>query len=240
MSSRKRSASGAANTTPPAPVEVVDAVVSEVLHDVDGVPDEMVPFGADCAGSYEGVPGPEDAEDAGDADAGDEGDADAGDEGDADAGDEGEDEKVAVGPATVKRGKWKTGGKAGGGEPLPPAAPKEKQPLYKSRFTSVEIADQIYDAAHCFTQGWQPKRVRDHLRETYGITNISVLESRCREARGVLLRDISAIDKRELVAQVSTVMFEVMKQAMEKGQGNNVVGAARLLLEQAGLVGRKQ
>ena len=230
MSSRKRSASGAANTTPPAPVEVVDAVVSEVLHDVDGVPDEMVPFGADCAGSYEGVPGPEDAED-------------AGDEGDADAGDEGEDEeveKVAVGPATVKRGRWKTGGKAGGGEPLPPAAPKEKQPLYKSRFTSVEIADQIYDAAHCFTQGWQPKRVRDHLRETYGITNISVLESRCREARGVLLRDISAIDKRELVAQVSTVMFEVMKQAMEKGQGNNVVGAARLLLEQAGLVGRKQ
>ena len=140
----------------------------------------------------------------------------------------------------MKRGRWTTGGKAGGGAPLPPTAPKEKAPLYKSRFTSIEIADQIYDAAHCFSQGWQPKRVRDHLREKYGITNISVLESRCREARGVLLRDISAIDKRELVAQVSTVMFEVMKQAMEKGQGNNVVGAARLLLEQAGLVNRKQ
>ena len=237
MTSRKRSAAGASNTSAPAsdanaPVDAVPVEVSEVLHEeVKGAPEELVPFGADTAGDYEGVPGPEDADDCGD---------DAADVEGEEAGGEEVVEKVPVGPATVKRGRWTTGGKAGGGAPLPPAAPKEKAPLYKSRFTSIEIADQIYDAAHCFSQGWQPKRVRDHLREKYGITNISVLESRCREARGVLLRDISAIDTRELVAQVSTVMFEVMKQAMEKGQGNNVVGAARLLLEQAGLVNRKQ
>ena len=240
MTSRKRSAAGASNTSAPAsdanaPGDAVPVEVSEVLHEeVKGVPEELVPFGADTAGDYEGVPGPEDADDCGDGAA-----DDAGAEGEEVGGEE-VVEKVPVGPATVKRGRWTTGGKAGGGAPLPPTAPKEKAPLYKSRFTSIEIADQIYDAAHCFSQGWQPKRVRDHLREKYGITNISVLESRCREARGVLLRDISAIDKRELVAQVSTVMFEVMKQAMEKGQGNNVVGAARLLLEQAGLVNRKQ
>ncbi len=53
-----------------------------------------------------------------------------------------------------------------------------------------------------------------------------------------MVRDIDSVDRKELAAQAMETLAKVQEQSLETKQGSNAIGATRLMLELAGILGR--
>jgi len=58
------------------------------------------------------------------------------------------------------------------------------------------------------------------------------------EARRAMVRDIDAIDRKELAAQALETLLKIQEMSLDTRQGSNAIGATRLMLELAGILGR--
>jgi hypothetical protein len=53
-----------------------------------------------------------------------------------------------------------------------------------------------------------------------------------------MVRDIESIDRKELAAQALETLLKIQEMSLDTRQGSNAIGATRLMLELAGILGR--
>ena len=104
-------------------------------------------------------------------------------------------------------------------------------------FTAVEIAAQIDEVRGWLSQGKRPYQIRSLCSERWGLKT-SVAESRMQAARQAMVRDVDSIDRKELAAQALETLLKVQEMSLDTRQGSNAIGATRLMLELAGILGR--
>lgn len=104
-------------------------------------------------------------------------------------------------------------------------------------FTAVEIAAQVDEVRAWIAHGLRPYQIRSLCAERWGLKT-RVAESRMQEARRAMVRDIDAIDRKELAAQALETLLKVQEMSLDTRQGSNAIGATRLMLELAGILGR--
>lgn len=103
--------------------------------------------------------------------------------------------------------------------------------------TAMEIAAQVDQVREWLSHGKRPYQVRALCAETWGI-GTRAAESRMQEARRAMVRDTDAIDRKELAAQALETLLKVQEMSLDTRQGSNAIGATRLMLELAGILGR--
>lgn len=104
-------------------------------------------------------------------------------------------------------------------------------------FTAVEIAAQIDEVRGWLSHGMRPYQIRARCAEQWGLKTRAA-ESRIAEARRAMVRDTDAIDRKELAAQALETLLKVQEMSLDTRQGSNAIGATRLMLELAGILGR--
>ena len=104
-------------------------------------------------------------------------------------------------------------------------------------FTAVEIAAQIDEVREWLSHGLRPYQIRARCAERWGLKTRAA-ESRMQEARRAMVRDVDAIDRKELAAQALETLLKVQEMSLDTRQGSNAIGATRLMLELAGILGR--
>jgi hypothetical protein len=57
-------------------------------------------------------------------------------------------------------------------------------------------------------------------------------------ARRAMVTDLELIDRKELAAQAIETLLKVQEMSLDTRQGSNAIGATRLLMELAGILGR--
>jgi hypothetical protein len=105
-------------------------------------------------------------------------------------------------------------------------------------FTSVEVARQVDQVREWLITGYRPSEIRQLCAEHWGVRTRAA-ESRMQEARREVLRDIAAIDRQEITAQMVESASDILKLARESRQLSNAIGALRLQAELLGINGRK-
>jgi hypothetical protein len=113
----------------------------------------------------------------------------------------------------------------------------DAQPKKRLAFSALEIAEQIYAVRDWISHGKRPHEIRRLCLEQWGLST-RVAENRIHEARRAMVRDVEAIDRKELAAQALETLLKVQEQSLDTRQGSNAIGATRLMLELAGIVGR--
>ena len=113
----------------------------------------------------------------------------------------------------------------------------DAQPKKRLAFSALEIAEQIYAVRDWLSHGKRPHEIRRLCLERWGLST-RVAENRIHEARRAMVRDVEAIDRKELAAQALETLLKVQEQSLDTRQGSNAIGATRLMLELAGIVGR--
>jgi hypothetical protein len=113
----------------------------------------------------------------------------------------------------------------------------DAQPKKRLAFSALEIAEQIYAVRDWLSHGKRPHEIRRLCLDQWGLST-RVAENRIHEARRAMVRDVEAIDRKELAAQALETLLKVQEQALDTRQGSNAIGATRLMLELAGIVGR--
>ena len=113
------------------------------------------------------------------------------------------------------------------------------KPQKKKRVANraMEIAEQVYQVRDWIAHGKRPHEIRRLCGEHWGLATRTA-ETRIQEARRAMVRDVEAIDRQELAAQALETLLKVQEQALDTRQGSNAIGATRLMLELAGIVGR--
>jgi hypothetical protein len=53
-----------------------------------------------------------------------------------------------------------------------------------------------------------------------------------------MVRDIDTIDRKQLAAQAIETLLKIQEMSLDTRQGSNAIGATRLMLELAGILGR--
>ena len=53
-----------------------------------------------------------------------------------------------------------------------------------------------------------------------------------------MVRDVDSIDRKELAAQALETLLKIQEMSLDTRQGSNAIGATRLMLELAGILGR--
>jgi hypothetical protein len=53
-----------------------------------------------------------------------------------------------------------------------------------------------------------------------------------------MVTDMEGIDRKELAAQAMQTLLKVQEMSLDTRQGSNAIGATRLLMELAGILGR--
>lgn len=114
------------------------------------------------------------------------------------------------------------------------AKPERKQRVANR---AMEIAEQVYQVRDWLAHGKRPHEVRRLCGERWGLATRTA-ETRIQEARRAMVRDVEAIDRKELAAQALETLLKVQEQSLDTRQGSNAIGATRLMLELAGIVGR--
>lgn len=104
-------------------------------------------------------------------------------------------------------------------------------------FSAVEIAAQIDTVRGWLSHGLRPYQIRSRCADEWGLKT-RVAESRMQEARRAMVRDIDAIDRKELAAQALETLLKIQEMSLDTRQGSNAIGATRLMLELAGILGR--
>jgi hypothetical protein len=83
------------------------------------------------------------------------------------------------------------------------------------------------------------REIRDYLADNYAMP-ARTADDRIKAARELIRDDINGIERQELAAIMAEMALSVAKQAEERGQFNNVIGAMRLLGELGGLAGQNR
>ena len=104
----------------------------------------------------------------------------------------------------------------------------------KNRGSRLEITEQVNQVREWLNQGKRTYQILTLCADTYGITRRTA-ESRIQEARRQQVLDIGTVRREELAAQMIETLQIVIDQGVEAKQGNNVIGALRLLSELTGL-----
>jgi hypothetical protein len=114
-----------------------------------------------------------------------------------------------------------------------PEAPRRK----RNGFSAVEIARQIDQVRDWISHGKRPFEIRRLCSDAWGL-NPRVAESRMQEARRAMVLDLEQIDRKDLAAQAVETLLKVQEMSLDTRQGSNAIGATRLMLELAGILGR--
>ena len=104
---------------------------------------------------------------------------------------------------------------------------------------SAEIATQIRECQDLLIKFHTAREIRDVLSAKYGMETRTA-DDRIKAAREAIRDDINGIERQELAATMAEMALSVAKQAEERGQFNNVIGAMRLLGELGGLAGQNR
>jgi hypothetical protein len=107
----------------------------------------------------------------------------------------------------------------------------------KVGYAALEIAEQVYKVRDWLSHGKRPNEIRRLCADTWGLSSRTA-ESRISEARKEMVRDLDAVDRKQLAAQAVETLLKVQEMSLDTRQGSNAIGATRLLLELAGIVGR--
>ena len=111
---------------------------------------------------------------------------------------------------------------------------RERKP---PRFRAMETARQVDQVREWIAAGFRPFEIRAKCADAWGLKTRAA-ESRMAAARQEMVRDVDSIDRRELAAQAMETLLEVQKMSLTTKQGSNAIGATRLMLELAGILGR--
>ena len=114
------------------------------------------------------------------------------------------------------------------------AKPEKKR---RVNFSALEIADQIHTVRDWISHGKRPHQIRRMCADQWGLS-YRTAESRMAMARRESIKDLDAVDRKELAAQAMETLLKVQEMSLDTRQGSNAIGATRLLLELAGIVGR--
>lgn len=104
---------------------------------------------------------------------------------------------------------------------------------------ALEIARQIRECQDLLIKYRTAREIRDYLSDKYGM-EARTADDRIKCARESIRDDINGIERQELAAIMAEMALSVAKQAEERGQFNNVIGAMRLLGELGGLSGQNK
>ena len=104
---------------------------------------------------------------------------------------------------------------------------------------ALEIAGQIRECQDLLIKYRTAREIRDYLSDKYGMETRTA-DDRIKCARAAIKDDINGIERQELAAIMAEMALSVAKQAEERGQFNNVIGAMRLLGELGGLAGQNR
>jgi hypothetical protein len=114
-------------------------------------------------------------------------------------------------------------------------AKPQRKPRVANR--AMEIAAQVYQVRDWLAHGKRPHEIRRLCGEQWGLATRTA-ETRIQEARRAMVQDVEAIDRKELAAQALETLLKVQEQSLDTRQGSNAIGATRLMLELAGILGR--
>ena len=114
------------------------------------------------------------------------------------------------------------------------AKPEKKR---RVNFSAMEIAHQVNTVRDWLSHGKRPHQVRRLCADEWGLS-YRTAESRIATARREALKDLEQMDRKELAAQAMETLLKVQEQSLDTRQGSNAIGATRLMLELAGIVGR--
>jgi hypothetical protein len=106
-----------------------------------------------------------------------------------------------------------------------------------AKHNTMEIARQVDTVRDWISHGKRPHEIRKACADQWGLSSRTA-ENRIAMARREMARDIDAIDRQQLAAQAFETLLKVQEQSLDTKQGSNAIGATRLLLELAGILGR--
>ena len=112
-------------------------------------------------------------------------------------------------------------------------APKRK----RAGWQALEIAEQVGVVRDWLSHGKRPNQIRQLCEDRWGLSTRTA-ESRIYAARRTMVTDLEKIDRKELAAQAMETLLKVQEMSLDTRQGSNAIGATRLLMELAGILGR--
>ncbi len=115
--------------------------------------------------------------------------------------------------------------------------PTAKPRKTRNAYCALEVAEQIFQVRDWLSHGKRPNEIRKLSADAWGLSSRTA-ENRIAQARREMVRDLDAIDRKELAAQAVETLLKVQEMSLDTRQGSNAIGATRLLLELAGIVGR--
>jgi hypothetical protein len=104
-------------------------------------------------------------------------------------------------------------------------------------FTALEIAAQVGQVREWLSHGVRPNQIRERCASEWGLATRTA-DMRIASARQEMVRDIDAIDRKQLAAQALETLLKIQEMSLDTRQGSNAIGATRLMLELAGILGR--
>ena len=107
----------------------------------------------------------------------------------------------------------------------------------RSAYRALEIADQIAEVREWLSHGKRPNQIRALCAEKWGLKTRAA-EQRIQDARRSMVADLEKLDRKDLAAQAMETLLKVQEMSLDTRQGSNAIGATRLLLELAGILGR--
>jgi hypothetical protein len=111
------------------------------------------------------------------------------------------------------------------------------QPKKRNAYSALEVAAQIDQIREWLTNGKRPNEIRRLSAEAWGLSS-RVAETRIALARREIVKDLEQIDRKHLAAQAMETLLKVQEMSLDTRQGSNAIGATRLMLELAGILGR--
>ena len=116
---------------------------------------------------------------------------------------------------------------------MPDGAAKSDRAAYRA----LEIAEQVAEVRDWLSHGKRPNQIRALCAERWGLKTRAA-EQRIQDARRSMVRDLEQIDRKDLAAQAVETLLKVQEMSLDTRQGSNAIGATRLMLELAGILGR--
>jgi hypothetical protein len=107
----------------------------------------------------------------------------------------------------------------------------------RNAYTALEVAEQVNQIREWLSHGKRPNQIRRLSAEQWGLSS-RVAETRIALARREMVKDLEQIDRKDLAAQAVETLLKVQEMSLDTRQGSNAIGATRLMLELAGILGR--
>jgi hypothetical protein len=107
----------------------------------------------------------------------------------------------------------------------------------KVGFTAPEIMEQVEVVKDAISHGKRPYQIRAICAERWGLAPRTA-ELRMQTARRLMVTEMEGIDRKEFAAQAMQTLLKVQEMSLDTRQGSNAIGATRLLMELAGILGR--